>query len=47
MLDYLAVKDNFDSNNLSYFTSYPKSMKPMKSVIRQLPQNPPAEDISD
>jgi hypothetical protein len=32
MVDYLAVKANFDSTNISYFTFYPKSLKPIKAV---------------
>jgi hypothetical protein len=44
-VEYLAVKAHFDSNNLSYFTFYPESMKPIKAVIRHLPPNTPAEDI--
>jgi hypothetical protein len=47
IVDYLAVKVHFDSNNVSCFTFYPKSMKPIKAVIRDLPQNTPAKDISD
>jgi hypothetical protein len=35
MVDYLAV------------TFFPKYLKPIKAVIRQLPHNTPAEDISD
>jgi hypothetical protein len=44
---FLAVKSHFESNNLSYFTFYPKHDKPIKAVIRHLPQNTPAEDICD
>jgi hypothetical protein len=47
MVDYLAVKAHFDSTNMSYFTFFPKSLKPIKAVIRHLPYNTPAEDISD
>jgi hypothetical protein len=32
---------------MSYYSFYPKSKKPMKVVIHHLPQNIPAEDISD
>jgi hypothetical protein len=39
MADFLAVKSHFKRNNLSYFTFYPKSEKPIKTVIRYLPQN--------
>jgi hypothetical protein len=47
MADIQSVKLYFDANNLSYYTFYPKSEKPMKAVIRLLPHNNPAEDISD
>jgi hypothetical protein len=48
MVDFLAVKSHFEKNNLlSYFTFYPKSEKPIKAVVRHLPQNTPAEDICD
>jgi hypothetical protein len=42
-----TVKSHFEKNNLSYLTIYPKSEKPIKAVIRHLPQNTPAEDICD
>jgi hypothetical protein len=47
MADFRSVKFHFDSNNLSCYPLYPKSEKPMKAVIRRLPHNTPAEDISD
>jgi hypothetical protein len=47
IVDFLAVKFHLEKNNLSYFTFYPKSEKPIKAVIRHLPQNTPAEDICD
>jgi hypothetical protein len=47
MVDYLAVKAHFDSTSMSYFTFFPKSLKPIKAVIRHLPHNTPAEDISN
>jgi hypothetical protein len=47
MADFKSVKSHFDAYNLSYYSFYPKSVKPMKAVIRHLPQNTPAEDISD
>jgi hypothetical protein len=47
MVDYLAVKAHFDSINMSYYTFYPKSMKSITAVIRHLPLNTPAEDISE
>jgi patatin-like phospholipase/acyl hydrolase len=42
-----TVKSHFDVNNISYYSFYPKSENPMKAVIRHLPQNTTAEDISD
>jgi hypothetical protein len=47
MADFLAIKSHFEGNNLSFFTFYPKSEKPIKAVIRHLPQNTPAENICD
>jgi hypothetical protein len=47
MADFEAVKSYFTSNNLSFYSFYPKSQKPIKAVIRHLPPNTPAEDISD
>jgi hypothetical protein len=47
MADFSAVKSYLENNNLVYFTFYPKSPKPKKTVIRHLPVNMPAEDISD
>ncbi|XP_023721037.1 uncharacterized protein LOC111871883 [Cryptotermes secundus] len=47
MADFLAIKNFLESTNLSYFTFFPKSEKPFKAVIRHLPHNTPAEDISD
>jgi hypothetical protein len=47
MADFVAIRYYFDSQNLHYFTFYPKSQKPIKAVIRHLSLNTPAEDISD
>jgi hypothetical protein len=47
MADFSAIKAYLEKNNLSFFTFFPKSEKPIKAVIRHLPQNTPAEDISD
>jgi hypothetical protein len=47
MADFLAIKSHFEGNNLSFFTFYPKSEKPIKAVICHLPPNTPAEDICD
>jgi hypothetical protein len=43
MADYSAIKEYLSSQNLNYFTFYPKSLKPIKAVIRYLPGNTPAE----
>jgi hypothetical protein len=45
--DFAAVKSHFEANKLPYFTFYPKYLKPLKAVIRHLPMNTPAEDISE
>jgi hypothetical protein len=47
MADFSALKSYLQKNNLAYFTFYPKSLKLLKSVIRHLTLNTPAEDISD
>jgi hypothetical protein len=47
MADFQSIKSHFDANNLSYYLFSLKSEKPMKAVIRHLPLNTPAEDISD
>jgi hypothetical protein len=47
MVDFRSVKSHFDTNNLSYYSFYPKSEKPLKAVIRHQPHNTPAEDIYD
>jgi hypothetical protein len=47
MVDYQEVKAHFDQNSLAYFTFFPKSDKPVKAVLRHLPSNTPARDISD
>jgi hypothetical protein len=46
MADFQSVKSHFEAHNLSYYSFYPKSEKPMNAVIRHLPHNTPA-DISD
>jgi hypothetical protein len=45
--DFQSVKFHLHAHNLFYFSFYPKSEKPMKAVIRHLPHNTPAEDLSD
>jgi hypothetical protein len=47
MADFEAVKSHISNNNLSYFSFFPKSQKPIKAVIRHLPPDTPAEDICE
>jgi hypothetical protein len=47
MADFQAVKLHFESNSLSFYFFLPNSEKPIKSVIRHLPINTPAEDIAE
>jgi hypothetical protein len=47
MVDFQSVKSHFDTQNLSYYSFFPKYEKPIKAVRRHLLLNTPAEDISD
>jgi hypothetical protein len=47
MADFSAIRKNLYNNNLSYFTFFPKSEKPIKSVVRHFSSNNPAQDITD
>jgi hypothetical protein len=47
MADYSAITAYFVSNHLHYYTFNRKSEKLIKAVIRQLPGDTPAEDISN
>jgi hypothetical protein len=47
MADYSAMKYYLEKYNLHYFTLSPNSEKPMKLLIHHLPQDKPAEDISN
>jgi hypothetical protein len=48
LMDFQAVKLHFQSNNLSFYSFFSKSEKPIKAVIRHLPPiNTPAEDIAE
>jgi hypothetical protein len=47
LADFQAIKSYFDNQRLSYITFFPKSEKPIKAVIRHLPLNTPAQDLSD
>jgi hypothetical protein len=47
MAEYSAIKSYLEKNNLHYFTFPPNSKKPIKAIIRHLPPDMPAEDISN
>jgi hypothetical protein len=47
MTNFETVKSFFSTQNLSYYSFFPKSQKPIKEVLRHLPTNTPAQDISD
>jgi hypothetical protein len=47
MEDFSAVRKYLEGKNLLHFTFFHKSENPIKGVIRQLPLNTPAQDISD
>jgi hypothetical protein len=47
MADIKAVKSHFTNNSLSYYSFFPKSQKPIKAVIRHIPSNTSAKDISE
>jgi hypothetical protein len=47
MADFEAIKSHFTNNNLTYYSFFPKSQKPFKPVIRHLPINTLAQDISE
>jgi hypothetical protein len=42
MADSSAITSHFYNKRMSYFTFYPKSQKPVKTVIRHLPHSTPA-----
>jgi hypothetical protein len=46
MADYSAMISHLEKNNLQYFTFSPYYEKPIKAVIRHLPPDTPAENIS-
>jgi hypothetical protein len=46
MEDYKRLKDYLERNGLNFFTFNPKSDNPLKAIIRHLPSDTPAEDIS-
>jgi hypothetical protein len=43
MADFLAIKFSFHSENISVYTSFPKSQKTVKTITRYLLSNTPAE----
>jgi hypothetical protein len=45
MADFQSVKSHFDANSLFYYLFHLKPEKPMKAVIRHLPQNTPADGL--
>jgi len=45
MADYLAIK-RYLEQKIPFYTFHPKSVKPIKAVIRHLPGSIPAEDIA-
>jgi hypothetical protein len=45
MADYSAIKSFFLQNNLKFYTFFPKSLKPIKAVIRHLTANTYAGEI--
>jgi uncharacterized paraquat-inducible protein A len=47
MADYLAIKNQLQRKKTPFYTFHPKSVKTIKAVIRQLPDNTPAEIISN
>jgi hypothetical protein len=47
MADSQAVNLHFESNNLSFYSFFSKSERPIKAVIRHLSINTPAEDIAE
>jgi hypothetical protein len=47
MANYLAQMRHLDAKTILYYTFLPKSVKPVKAVIRQLPVDTLAKDIPD
>jgi hypothetical protein len=47
VVDFQAIKSQFEENNLSFFTFYSIAERPIKAVIRHLPHNTTANDICD
>jgi hypothetical protein len=52
MANYLAIKSQLQKKKkkkkkIPFYTFHPKSVKPIKAIIRYLPSNTPAEDIAN
>jgi hypothetical protein len=47
MEDYLILRKHLDQNQTHYYTFHQKTEKPIKAVIRHLPGETPAEDITN
>jgi hypothetical protein len=47
IVDYSTILRLLDPRKISYYTFHPKSLKAVKAVIRQLPGDTPAEDVSN
>jgi hypothetical protein len=47
LADFAAFRSHLETHNLSYFTFYPKYLKPIKTIIHHLLISTPAEDTSD
>lgn len=45
--DYSAIMSHLGAGKLPYYTYHPKILKNMKAVIRPLPGDTPAEDITN
>jgi hypothetical protein len=43
--NFSAIKEHFNSQNQNCFIFFPKSLKPMKALMRHLPGNTPAEEV--
>jgi hypothetical protein len=46
LADYHAIKKHLQEKRIPYYTFHPKSVKPIKAIIRHLPGNNPEEDIA-
>jgi hypothetical protein len=46
MVEYQSVKAHFESNNVSYYTFYPKSERPIKAMLHHLSVNTLEEETA-